>query len=286
MEITKVGIVGYGLMGSGIAEVCARSDYDVLVSEVNSELLSKGRRRIEASTAKAVERGKLDEEQRTAILSRVQGTTDMNSFGDRDLVIEAVFEDLEEKKKVFSALERICPAHAILASNTSCLSVIDMAAMTNRPERVLGLHFFSPVPVMKLVEIVRTFATDDETIEAASAFVQSIGKTPVVCKDAPGFIVNRLLLPYMNVAVRALESGLASKEDIDKGVVLGLNYPMGPFTLMDFVGLDVHYHACMAVYEETKDPAYFPPPLLKKMITLGHLGRKTGKGFYDYTQKE
>jgi 3-hydroxybutyryl-CoA dehydrogenase len=286
MEIKKVGIVGYGLMGSGIAEVCARSGYDVLVSEVNSELLSKGRKRIEASTAKAVERGKLDEQERAAILSRVQGTTDINGFSDRDLIIEAVFEDLEEKKKVFSALDKICPAHAILASNTSCLSVIDMAAMTQRPQKVLGLHFFSPVPVMKLVEVIRTFAADDETIETARTFVQSIGKTAVVCKDAPGFIVNRLLLPYMNVAVRALESGLASKEDIDKGVVLGLNYPMGPFTLLDFVGLDVHYHACMAVYEETKDPAYFPPPLLKKMITLGHLGRKTGRGFYDYSKQE
>lgn len=286
MEIKKVGIVGYGLMGSGIAEVCARSGYDVLVSEVNSELLSKGSKRIEASTAKAVERGKLDAEEQAAILSRVQGTTDINGFSDRDLIIEAVFEDLEEKKKVFSAMDNICPAHAILASNTSCLSVIDMAAMTRRPQRVLGLHFFSPVPVMKLVEIVRTFATDDETTETARTFVQSIGKTAVVCKDAPGFIVNRLLLPYTNVAVRALESGLASKEDIDKGVVLGLNYPMGPFTLLDFVGLDVHYHACMAVYEETKDPAYFPPPLLKKMITLGHLGRKTGRGFYDYTKQE
>ena len=286
MEIKKVGIVGYGLMGSGIAEVCARSGCDVLVSEVNSELLSKGRKRIETSTAKAVERGKLDEQERAAILSRVQGTTDINGFGDRDLIIEAVFEDLEEKKKVFSTIDKICPAHAILASNTSCLSVIDMAAMTGRPERVLGLHFFSPVPVMKLVEIVRTFAADDETIETARVFVQSIGKTAVVCKDAPGFIVNRLLLPYTNVAVRALESGLASKEDIDKGVVLGLNYPMGPFALLDFVGLDVHYHACMAVYEETKDPAYFPPPLLKKMITLGHLGRKTGKGFYDYSKQE
>jgi len=286
MEIKKVGIVGYGLMGSGIAEVCARSGYDVLVSEVNSELLSKGRKRIEESTAKAVERGKLDEAERAAILSRVQGTTDIKGFSDRDLIVEAVFEDLEEKKKVFSAMDKICPAHTILASNTSCLSVIDMAAVTERPQKVLGLHFFSPVPVMKLVEVVRTFAADDETIETARTFVQSIGKTAVVCKDAPGFIVNRLLLPYTNVAVRALEAGLASKEDIDKGVVLGLNYPMGPFTLLDFVGLDVHYHACMAVYEETKDPAYFPPPLLKKMITLGHLGRKAGRGFYDYTKQE
>lgn len=286
MEIKKLGIVGCGLMGSGIAEVCARSGYDVLVSEVNSDFLKKGRERIEASTAKAVEKGKLGEQDRAAILSHIEGTTDIGGFSNCDLVIEAVIEDLEEKKKVFSTLNKICPARAILASNTSCLSVIDMAAMTKRPEKVLGLHFFSPVPVMKLVEVVRTIATDDEAIETAQAFVQSIGKTAVVCKDAPGFIVNRLYLPYTIVAIRALESGLASKEDIDKGVVLGLNYPMGPFTLMDFVGLDIHYHACMAVYEETKDPAYFPPPLLKKMIALGHLGRKTGRGFYDYAKRE
>jgi len=284
MKINKVGIVGCGLMGSGIAEVCARSGYDVLVSEVAPDILKKGIARIEASTERAVRKGKASEEERTATLSRIKGTTDMNDFSDRDLIIEAVIEDIGEKKKVFAELDKIYSPHCILASNTSCLSVIDMAAMTRRPEKVLGLHFFSPAPVMKLVEIVRTISTDNETIKTAQDFVQSIGKAGVLCKDVPGFIVNRVFLPYTLVAVRALESGIASKEDIDQAVVLGLNYPMGPFTLMDFVGLDVHYHACMAVYEETKDPAYFPPPLLKKMIAAGYLGRKTGKGFYEYNK--
>ncbi|MEA3254184.1 MAG: 3-hydroxybutyryl-CoA dehydrogenase [Chloroflexota bacterium] len=284
MKIKKVGIVGCGLMGSGIAEVCARSGYDVLASEVAPDILKKGIARIEASTEKAVRKGKASEEDRTATFSRIKGTTDMNDFSDCDLVIEAVIEDIVEKKKVFAKLDKICPPRCILASNTSCLSVIDMAAMTRRPEKVLGLHFFSPVPVMKLLEIVRTISTDDETIKTAQEFGQSIGKTTVLCKDVPGFIVNRLYLPSTLVAIRALEAGMASKEDIDKAMVLGLNYPMGPFTLMDFVGLDIHYHACMAIYEETKDPAYFPPPLLKKMIAAGYLGRKTGKGFYEYNK--
>lgn len=282
MEIKKVGIVGCGLMGSGIAEVCARSGYEVVVSEMNSDLLKKGIARIETSTKKAVEKGKATEEDRATTLSRIKGTTNMNDFSNCDLMIEAVIENMDEKKKVFSALDKICPPHTILASNTSSLSIIDMAAMTKRPEKVLGLHFFSPAPVMRLLEIVRTISTDDETIETAREFGQSIGKTTVLCKDAPGFIVNRLYLPYMLTAVRALEAGLATREDIDQAMVMGLNYPMGPFTLMDFIGIDVTYDACMAIYEELKDPVYFPPPLLKKMIAAGHLGRKTRKGFYEY----
>lgn len=284
MEITKVGIAGCGLMGSGVAEVCARAGYDTLVSELSEELLKKGIDRIEASTQKAVDRGKSTADDRAATLSRIRGTISPEDFGDRDLVIEAVFEDMEEKKKIFSALDGICPRHTILASNTSCLSIIDIASVTKRADKVLGLHFFSPAPVMKLLEVVQTISTSDETLDAARAFGEKIGKTTVVCKDSPGFIVNRLYLPYTLVAIRALEEGLASKEDIDKAMVLGLNYPMGPFTLMDFVGIDIHYHACMAVYEELQDPAYFPPPLLKKMMAAGHLGRKTGKGFYDYAK--
>ncbi len=285
MVIRKVGIIGCGLMGSGIAEITARAGYDVLVTEVSDELLKKGIARIEASTQKAVDKGKASAEDRAATLARIKGSTKLEDVSSCQLVVEAVIEKMEEKKRVFGILDSVCPPDAILASNTSSLSITEIAGSTKRPDMVLGLHFFSPVPVMRLLEVVRTIMVKDEVVEAGVAYGKAVGKETVVCKDAPGFIVNQLYLPYTLVAIRQWERGLATKEDIDKAMSLGLNYPMGPFTLMDFVGLDIHYNACMAIYEETKDPAYFPPPVLKKMIQAGHLGRKTGRGFYDYSGK-
>lgn len=282
MEIKKVGVVGCGLMGSGIAEVCARSGFRVVVSETNQELLNKGRGRILSSLDTGVKRGKLTEENKKAALALLKGTTNLDDFEDCDLVVEAVVENLEEKKKVFASLDRVCPPHSILASNTSCLSVTDMAVATKRPAQVLGTHFFNPVPVMKMAEIVRTILTSDETLNIARKFCESLGKTVVVSKDAPGFIVNRLFVPMALDAIRLLEAGFASKEDIDQSVVLGLNHPMGPLTLSDFVGLDTLYFVANAMYEEFKDPKYAAPPLLRKMVIAGHWGRKTGKGFYDY----
>jgi len=285
MEIKKVGIVGCGLMGSGIAEITARAGYEVVVTEVAEEYLKKGIARIESSTQKAVDRGKMTAEERVMTLARVQGSTSLDDLNRCQLVIEAVVEKMDEKKRIFGILDTTCPPDTILASNTSSLSITEIASVTNRPDKVIGLHFFSPVPAMRLLEVVRTMMASDTSIEAGVAYGKSVGKETVVCKDAPGFIVNQLYLPYTLVALRQWERGLATKEDIDKAMQLGLNYPMGPFTLMDFVGLDIHYNACMAIYEETRDPAYFPPPVLKKMIQAGHLGRKTGKGFYDYGSK-
>ena len=285
MQIKKLGVVGCGLMGSGIAEISAKAGYDVVVVEVAEEYLKKGLSRIEVSTQKAVDKGKSTAEERTAALARVKGSTNMEDLKDCQMVIEAVIEKMEEKKKVFATLESICPPETILASNTSSLSITEIASSTKKPDRVLGLHFFSPVPVMRLLEVIRTIMVRDDVVEAGVAFGAAVGKQTVVCKDSPGFIVNQLYLPYTLIAIRQWERGLATKEDIDKAMSLGLNYPMGPFTLMDFVGLDIHYNACTAIYEETKDPAYLPPLVLKKMIQAGHLGRKTGKGFYDYTNK-
>ena len=284
MDIKKVGIVGCGLMGSGIAEITARAGYEVLITEVTEEFLKKGISRIEASTQKAVDKGKMAAEDRTALLGRIKGTTALNELASCQLVVEAVIEKMDEKKRIFAELDRICPPETILASNTSSLSITEIAGATNRPNRVLGLHFFSPVPVMRLLEVIRTIMAYEDIIEVGVAYGKAIGKETVVCKDAPGFIVNQLYLPYTLVAIRQWERGLASMEDIDKAMTLGLNYPMGPFTLMDFVGLDIHYNACMAIYEETKDPAYLPPLTLKKMIQAGQLGRKSGKGWYDYSK--
>lgn len=282
MEIKKVGVVGCGIMGAGIVEVCARSGYKTIVSEINDQLLKKGLNTVTTSLTKGVERGKLTAQDKDAALSRIQGTTSFQDFKDCDIVIEAAIENLEEKRKIFATLDKVCPPHAILGTNTSCLSIIDMAKATGRAPQVLGLHFFNPVPVMKLLELVRTIATSEETLNTAKAFGTNLGKTIIVAKDAPGFIVNRLLIPLLIEAVRVLESGLATKEEIDQGIVLGLNHPMGPLTLLDLVGLDTTLFICDAIYEEFKDPRWAAPLLMRKMVAAGWCGRKTGKGFYDY----
>ncbi len=284
MQIKHVGVVGCGLMGSGIAQVCAQAGYPVTVREISQDLLDKGLQSIHKFLSTGVERKKLTEEQKNQILGRIKGTTRLEDLGNCDLIIEAVVEDIHIKKEVFGALDKICPPETILASNTSSLTIIEMAAATGRPDRVVGLHFFNPAPLMKLVEVVRTIATNDEVFQTAFEFVKSLGKEPVAAKDNSGFIVNFLLIPYLLGAIRALENGLASKEDIDKAMKLGCGYPMGPFELLDFVGLDTTYKVANILFEEYRDRLYAPPPLLKKMVLAGYLGRKSGKGFYDYTK--
>ena len=276
-------MVGCGLMGRGIVQVCAQAGFPVVVSEVNDELLQKGLSAIEASLDRSVQKGKLTPQEKDATLSRIMGTTDISEFGDCDLIIEAAAENLDLKKQIFRELDGICPAHTILTTNTSSLPVTDIAASTKRPAKVLGMHFFNPVPVMKLLEMVRTEATSEETFNAAKYFGQSLEKTIVVAKDSPGFIVNRLLAPQILNAIQMLESGIATKEDIDTGMTLGLNYPMGPLTLADFIGLDTLLSIADSIYDKLRDAQYAAPALLKNMVANGHLGRKTGKGFYDYT---
>ncbi|MCX6006101.1 MAG: 3-hydroxybutyryl-CoA dehydrogenase [Chloroflexi bacterium] len=280
----KVGVVGCGLMGRGIAEVSAKSGYDVVVSEINKELLDKGMAAINQSLSKAVEKGKISDADKAAALGKIKGTTDMQDFKDCDLVVEAAVENLDLKKKIFTDLDKICKPDAILSTNTSCLSVMNVAAVTKRPEIVLGCHFFNPVPIMKLLELVKTITTSKATIDAATEWGKSLGKTVIVAPDRPGFIVNRAYMPYMVEAIEMLENGVASKEDIDTGVQLGLNYPMGPFTLADLAGLDTILFVLDAMYAETKSPKFVAPVLLRKMVTAGHLGRKSGKGFYDYNK--
>ena len=282
MEINKVGIVGCGLMGSGIAEVCARIGYKVVVREVNDGFLQGGLSRIQTSLARAVKRGKATQEQADQTMSRIEGTLTLADFAGCDLVIEAAVENMSIKKQVFSELDGILPSHAVLASNTSSLCITEMASATNRGDRVLGIHFFNPVPVMPLIEFVRTILTSDETMESARQFGASLGKTMVTAKDTPGFIVNRLLIPYLLDAVRVYDDGLATKEDIDTAIKLGLNHPMGPLALLDFVGLDTTLFIADAMFEEYKDARYAAPPLLRRMVLAGQLGRKSGKGFYDY----
>ncbi len=282
MEIKTVGVIGCGLMGSGIAEVAARCGYHVIVREVNDDLLKKGLERIQSSMARGVEKGKLSAADRDAAFARIKGTTTWKDLEPADLVVEAAIENLELKKNIFKELDVVTRPEAILASNTSSLAVTEMASVTQRPDKVLGLHFFNPVPVMPLLEIVRTFLTSEETYRVARAWGESLGKTVVVSKDAPGFIVNALLIPYLLDAVRMYESGFATKEDIDTAIKLGLNHPMGPLTLLDFVGLDTTLFIADEMFKETKDPRFAAPTLLRRMVTAGYLGRKSGKGFYEY----
>lgn len=283
MSIKRVGVVGCGLMGAGIVEVCARAGYDVVVREINDDLLKKGLDRVAASIGRAVERGKVAAADAEAARARIRGTTRLEELGDADLVIEAVVENMDLKKQVFRELDAIARPGVVFASNTSSLSITEMASATSRGERFVGMHFFNPVPVMKLVELIRGLQTSEETMTDGRAFAESVGKTVVVCKDNPGFIVNLLLVPFMLDAVRALETGVATKEDIDTAIVLGLAHPMGPLTLLDYVGIDTTYYIAEAMFEEFKDTRYAAPPLMKRMVLAGLHGRKTGRGFYDYS---
>lgn len=284
MAIRKIGVLGCGLMGSGIAEVAAKAGFETVVREVSQALLEKGMGKIRGSLAKAVEKGKMTGEERDAVLARIHGTTGFEAMADCDLVVEAIVENLEEKKATYSALDKVAKPTAIFASNTSSLTVTQLAMATSRPARFVGLHFFNPVPVMKLVEVVRTLLTEDAALAEIDEFCRAIGKTPVACKDNSGFIVNRLLVPYLLDAIRALEEGVGSVADIDEGMKLGCGYPMGPFQLLDFVGLDTTYFIANIMFEEYREKRFAPPPLLKQMVQAGRLGRKSGRGFYDYAK--
>ncbi|MEA2691002.1 MAG: 3-hydroxybutyryl-CoA dehydrogenase [Acidobacteriota bacterium] len=285
MTIKKVGVLGCGLMGSGIAEVAARAGLETVVREVEQGFLDKGLARIQGSLGKAVEKGKLAAEERDATLSRLHGTTGFDDLADCDLVVEAIVENVEEKRRTFAALDAVAKPEAIFASNTSSLTITQLAMATKRPDRFVGLHFFNPVPVMKLVEVVRTILTSDEAYDSAFELVRAVGKEPIACRDNSGFVVNRLLVPYLLDAIRALEEGVGSVEDIDKGMQLGCGYPMGPFTLLDFVGLDTTYYIANIMFEEYREKRFAPPPLLKQMVLAGRLGRKSGRGFYEHGKK-
>jgi 3-hydroxybutyryl-CoA dehydrogenase len=282
MAIKKVGIIGFGQMGSGIAVVCAQAGVQVIGRDIEERYVQKGISFIESYFTRSVEKGKMSQAEKDSALSHVRGTTDIKELAACDLIIEAVLERLDLKRAVFAELDNAIPPNVVLATNTSDLSVIDIAMATNRPEKVVGTHFFNPPTIMKLVEIARTIATSDETVQVAREFCKQIGKEPVLAKDTPGFIVNRLGTPFMLEAVRMLENGLATRDDIDSAVKLGLNHPIGPLALLDFIGLDSVYHGATNIYEETHDPQYAPPVLMRKMVAAGWLGRKTGKGFYDY----
>jgi 3-hydroxybutyryl-CoA dehydrogenase len=285
MAIKRVGVIGCGLMGSGIAQVSAQAGFPTVVVEANQSLLDKGVNGIAKTLDGLVAKAKIDERARHDTLGRLSGATDLEALRECDLVIEAITENQALKNETFAKLHRICPPHALLASNTSSCNVTAMAAATGRPAQVLGLHFFNPVPLMRLVEVVQTILTDEKTVLAAYEWVQAVGKAPVRTKDSTAFIVNRLLVPYLLDAVRVYEGGLASLEDIDQAMKLGCGYPMGPFTLLDLVGLDTTMFVAEVMFEEFREPRYAPPPLLKRMVMAGHLGRKSGKGFYDYSRK-
>jgi 3-hydroxybutyryl-CoA dehydrogenase len=282
-KIRKVGVLGGGLMGSGIAQVSAAAGFPTTVREVSEALGEKSRLAIEKSLAKGIERGKVTEAERATTLGNLRFVTDLKELADSDLFIEAVVEDLQVKNSLWSQLNQIARPDAIFASNTSSLTIIAMATASGRPDRMLGIHFFNPVPLMKLVEVVRTITTSEETEQRALDFVRALGKEPIRAKDSSGFVVNLLLIPYMIDAIKALESNVASVEDIDKGMQLGAGHPMGPFTLLDFVGLDTVYKIAEIMFTEYRESRYAPPPLLRRMVLAGMLGRKSGKGFYDYS---
>jgi 3-hydroxybutyryl-CoA dehydrogenase len=282
MAIKTVGVLGCGLMGSGIAQVCAAAGYKTIVREVEQGFLDKGLARVRKFLDDGVAKGKVTAENRDVTLANLTGTTAVDSLATCDVIIEAIVENLDEKRRTYAAIEPIVGTHTIFASNTSSLCITELAAATKRPDRFGGLHFFNPVPLMKLVEVIRALTTSEETYQAMFAFAESLGKEPITAPDRPGFIVNRLLVPYLLDAIRAYENGLGTLEDIDKGMKLGCGYPMGPFTLLDFVGLDTTYYIANIMFEEFREPAYAPPPLLKRMVLAGYHGRKSGRGFYSY----
>ena len=285
MEINKVGVIGSGIMGSGLAQVCAQSGYDVTVSAKNEEKLKKGLTSIDKMLTKGIEKGKISQQDKEFTISRIRAVVsvqDCSCFSDCDLIVEAVTENMSIKQDVFSKADKACPEHSVFATCTSGLSVIDMAGVTKRPDKVVGMHFFNPVPIMQLVEIKRTIATSDETTEIAKKFVQSLGKTGVITRDIAGSISNRLTTSFFLNAVRMLEANIATAEDIDTAIRLGNNHPMGPLEVLDLIGLDTFMLGSLAMYEESKDPQFFPPALLQKMVAVGWLGRKTGRGFYKY----
>jgi 3-hydroxybutyryl-CoA dehydrogenase len=283
MAIRTVGVLGCGLMGAGIAQVCAAAGYKTIVREVDDILIAKGLGRIRKFLEDGVARAKVTPDARDTTLANLTGTTTFDDLRDCDLIVEAIVENLEQKRRTYVSLDAIVPERTIVVSNTSSLCITELAAATKRPDRFGGLHFFNPVPVMKLVEVIRALTTSDETYQTLFGFAQSLGKEPITAPDRPGFIVNRLLVPYLLDAIRAYEHGLGTLEDIDKGMKLGCGYPMGPFTLLDFVGLDTTYYIANIMFEEFREPAYAPPPLLKRMVLAGYLGRKSGRGFYTYT---
>ena len=283
MTIRTVGVLGCGLMGSGITQVCAAAGYRTVVREVDEGMLEQGLARIRQFLDTGVQKGKVTEASRNATLGNITGTTTFDAFHDCDLVVEAIVESVQAKQLAYSAIERVVPAHTILLSNTSSICITELAAATLRPEKFAGLHFFSPVPLMKLVEVIRALTTSDETYTTAVEFAASIGKEPIAAPDRPGFIVNRLLVPYLLDAIRSHENGLGSVEDIDRGMTLGCGHPIGPFALLDFIGLDTAYSVASIMFEEFREPSYAPPPLLKRMVLAGRLGRKSGRGFYTYS---
>ena len=282
METRKVGVLGCGLMGSGIAQVTATAGFDVTVLEVEQRFIDKGFAGIEKSLAKFAEKGTITAQQKDEIRGRLKGTTNAPDLRDCDLVIEAIIENVEEKRRMYAAIDATLKKDAIFASNTSSISITELMAATKRPERFVGLHFFNPVPLMKLVEVVRTIATATDVYESVFEFAKKLGKVPVRTSDKTGFIVNRLLVPYLLDAIRAYEEGVGSIPDIDQAMKLGCGYPMGPFTLLDFVGLDTTYYITHVMYDEFKERRFASPPLLKRLVMAGWYGRKTGKGFYDY----
>lgn len=282
MTIKTVGVLGCGLMGAGIVQVSAAAGYRTIVREVDQALLDKGLGRVRKFLEDGVAKGKVTADARDTTLGNLTGTTSVDELKDCDLVIEAIIENLEDKRRTYAALEAVVGERTIFLSNTSSLCITELAASTKRPDRFGGLHFFNPVPLMKLVEVIRALTTSDETYQTVFAFASSLGKEPITAPDRPGFIVNRLLVPYLLDAIRAYENGLGTLEDIDKGMKLGCGYPMGPFTLLDFVGLDTTYYIANIMFEEFREPAYAPPPLLKRMVLAGRMGRKSGQGFYKY----